>query len=534
MCGKSFVLPVVTSLFLIGCGGGGGGGDSTPVSSNPPAAPVTAPATYLFYSASLHAVDPANAAAPMLVDANATQARQIFHASYDGATRTASGIHARSIVYVSGGKVWKVSALVSDGVPGSAGNQPVQLSSESAISTSPDTTLCFAWVADDYGNHNNARYAYKLAGTDGSCNTTDDVVKLVALGMSSTTAPLGLPPGWEPMVAIHDPNSGALIAALFLDRSRNELVRRNADLTGSATVVKQGVTTKARDVLVTNDNRMFLDIDGDLYLYNLATGQLSASLFSSGSTSTELVGDSDGSALYFMTLNGATAIYKFPFSGTSAVDRVTLAQEVSGTAIWATIGLTSNRIAYVTYTAGSSTFELKSVAKTGGAPIPLVGPTSESLMLIAAAGNRVYYNRGGVGTSTSVAAVINEDGSSPVTLPGSSWAGVSVPTTVTTGETFAVSRVLLAEFNVVTGTLSGGTLTSYDATTYSNPVTLGTIPDGVSWLFLWGNDSRLLGFVFAPDGNGGSQTDIVFVDTATAGSLVRVTDTPGVRESEVF
>jgi hypothetical protein len=75
----------------------------------------------------------------------------------------------------------------------------VQLSNEVAIVTTSGnvTSLFNAWVDEDISNHNNSRYAYKLAGTDTLCDTNDDAVKVVSLGMDKTMSPLALSPVWS-------------------------------------------------------------------------------------------------------------------------------------------------------------------------------------------------------------------------------------------------------------------------------------------------------------------------------------------------
>ena len=514
-------------IFLNGCGGSGNG---TPPSGGAPS--TTGTATYLFYTPGLHAVDPANAASPVLVDASAVQTRQIFFATYDGATKTSSGFHVRSVVYVSGGKVWKISALASSGPPGSPGNPPVQLSNEVAVNTTPGNaaSLCNAWVAEDYRDHTNSRYAYKLAGADNNCNSNDDVVKVVSLGMDSTAPPLTLAPGLEPMVSIIDQSSGALASVLALDRVSGNLTRRNLDFTAPL-LVKSGITTQVSELQLTADNRTFLNIDGDLYLYNFTTGSLSASLFSSGLVSAELLADTDGSALYFWVKTTGNTIYKFPFSGSSAADRVTLAAEAAGTVVWGYIAITTNRVAYVTSTASNGTYALKSVPRSGGAPETLVVPTTVYTNMLGAAGSRVYFSQGHIPpTLTPTARIINEDGTSPVTLVNASWAGASVPTAATIGAGTALTKVILAGFNATVGDYGGEPLTSFDAATYSGPIILGTIPAGVTSSFLsgWGNNH--LGTIQTPNGSGGTQSDIIYANINTAGALARVTDTTGTNE----
>lgn len=512
-------------LLLNGCSGGGGGGAAPPVSGSTP------PATYLFYSASLHAVDPATPTSPVLVDAFAAQPQQVFHGFYDGGTYTVSGTHARSTVYASGGRIWKVSNLISSGIPGSLGNPPVQLSNEATIGTTPTTALCKSWVEGDLSNINNALYVYKLAGSDFTCNSNDDVVKMVSLGMDITTSPVTLPAGVEPMVSIVDLNTGALTSALFLNRATGELVRKNIDFSGTPVPIRSGVTNQVRELLLTNDNRLFLQIDGDVYLYNLADNALSASLFDSGSASAEVAGDNDASAYYFWVKNTGNAIYKFPFSGRINTDLVTLATEPTGTVISGNASLTNNRVVYATYTAASNEYALKSVLKTGGvAPTPLIAATTTYTGLWVTAGNRIYFNQGLSGAPS--AGVINEDGTSLVPLANARWVGAGGSTTATLGEGHRITKVMLAGFNIASSDFSGGALTAYDAVSFSSPINLGTIPAGVTEIVLIGFDMPLLGTIKTPSGSG--TQDVFLANMSTAGSLARVTNTNSVNEVPLF
>jgi hypothetical protein len=60
-----------------------------------------------------------------------------------------------------------------------------------------------------------------------------------------------------------------------------------------------------------------------------------------------------------------------------------------------------------------------------------------------------------------------------------------------------ITEVFLAGYGTVTG-YGGGALTSYDAASYSNPVNLGTIPEGATQRpFLAGIGNNLLGMILS-------------------------------------
>jgi len=66
---------------------------------------------------------------------------------------------------------------------------PAQVSSETGAATVCDTD-----PDSDLMNVDNSIYFYKLPGTDGNCNTSDDVEKMVTVGMSSSTSPVTITP----------------------------------------------------------------------------------------------------------------------------------------------------------------------------------------------------------------------------------------------------------------------------------------------------------------------------------------------------
>ena len=95
-----------------------------------------------------------------------------------------------------------------------------QVSSESNATTDDTCSLSGAtaslgtdvnYVAEqaynDFANPENSAYFYRLPGPDGTCNTSDDVVYMVKLGMSTTDAPIL---ARLPTAVVHDPNTGAI------------------------------------------------------------------------------------------------------------------------------------------------------------------------------------------------------------------------------------------------------------------------------------------------------------------------------------
>lgn len=250
----------VLAVSLTACGGGGDNNPSNLPSNIGPSEPT---ATYLFYQGSIGAVDPANPASPISVEAGPVSgAATIIHGTYTAATHSVSDLHPRTAIYAKDGKLWKVSAL-KGGAP-----TPVRLSSEDGANT-----VCYHTTDVDFANHNNAAYIYSLPGVDATCYTADDTLKMVKVGMSGTEAPIDLKTK-RPVTAIMDTQTGALKGWLATDGS--SLSRYDANFGNAVQIANFSVG--AEEMATYGINRIFLRIDDKLRMYNADTGNLSAPL----------------------------------------------------------------------------------------------------------------------------------------------------------------------------------------------------------------------------------------------------------------
>jgi hypothetical protein len=170
------VIFFVVSTSLAGCGGGG---DSGSVSSSQPE--PQGPATYLFFSGgSIWAVDPSSPSSPITVELGETEgAAGVLHANWDPFTPSLTEGHLRTILYASGGKLFKINTLKSN---------PPALPVPSQVSSETEATgICDAHAESDFSNHNSAVYIYELPGLDNDCTgDTDNVWKMVRVGMNSS------------------------------------------------------------------------------------------------------------------------------------------------------------------------------------------------------------------------------------------------------------------------------------------------------------------------------------------------------------
>jgi hypothetical protein len=210
------------------------------------------------------------------------------------------------------------------------------------------------------------------------------------------------------------------------------------------------------------------------------------------------------------------------------------------------------------YSIGSSgtSTEIKSVPKSGGTPVSLATASGgNDLFILYTKGSKVYYNIRTTITSPVyslkpvVAGVVNEDGTGKVETADANWVGGTFKTTYDADETINL-EALLDKFYLIEGYDIGGTSGGYagatikvvDAASATIGATIGTLPttDNLSSFqcFGFGDDSLCSALVVidplpAPPAFP-IQTDIYFVNAATAGSLTRVTSTTNENEEGVF
>lgn len=455
-------------------------------------------AAYLFYKSSLVAVDPSNPGSTVTVDSQQINgAAKISAGTFSpGPPVTVSDLHTYAVIYGGqDGKLYKVSALKSGGTP-----TKVQVSSETGAAT-----ICNKSGNNDFANPDNSGYIYSLPGTDGLCNTTDDVWRMVKIGMTATTAPV---PAKESVMSLNNWQTGAITG--FLAKSGNSLNRYDANFDLAATVTT--FTTLMGVYHYASNGDTVLWVDNKLFIYHIGTNTLSNLIYTSSSTyhNTPI----DGTNGYF---KDGTSIYKFPLDGSAAA--TVLATE-SGTID--KLFYTDSKVVYVSSQGSSST--LKAVSKTGGTASTLDSATSGGISIYQVSGTRIYYN---ITTgSGSTAKVANENGTIESSISNAVWTGAVGGTTVTLGPW---TPVWVLRVDGMTGTgMANGTLKSIDASNNTAVVTLGTVPSDIKSIVFYGNGNDMLG---TGSTNGTSSTfDIFFMNSDTPNSLVRVTNTPTISE----
>lgn len=285
----------------------------------------------------------------------------IVHAGSFAPPHTYTDRHVSAIAYVTDNRLYRVSALLADAFA------PTQVSSESEA----DRTCNMSTDAIVAAGQTSVRFLYALAGPGGNCDPAVTEWKLVRSNMGPGEPPVA---ARRPVGGVWD-NQGRLAGWLAIDAG-NVLKHYDADF-GGGTVIAS-FSELPQSLGMSEDGSVnLLRIDDTLRAYNSVTRTLSGSLHAFATSVhaySGLVQDSthtyitDVDADYSNPTAMSTRILRVPSDGSAPA--TVLATEGGSAAEFLP---TANRIVYrinkiVAPAQYASTFEVKSVAKTGGAP----------------------------------------------------------------------------------------------------------------------------------------------------------------------
>lgn len=499
----TLVIMTLVILVVAGCSGSGGSGSGGTLSPGD----NTTSSAFLLYQGSIGAVDPANPASPVSVESGITnKVTSIFHGTYDPVARKVSDIQTRTVVYVKGGQLFKVSAL-----KGAATPIPVQLTNE----TSADTIVGTPSAIADFADHNNAQFIYLTAG---------GAWKMIKVGMSATDTPI---PAKQPLKHVYDKSNGALAGWLAIDGSA--VKRFDANFSAGSAVTVATFADKAEAVGFTIDI-IFLKIDGNLYAYNTANGAISSVLYTfTATTAGDLKATRDGINMYFVD---GGKLLSVSLSGTALAEQI---GAETGTIVQ--LAYTDHKVVYVLNDAGQ--YKIRTTGKSGVVsgtpPVDLAtAANGEILIFIGAKGTLAYFDRVS-GNGVTTAGTIREDGSGRNETPNAFWVGGSFLNIFDT-----MSEVIPQYFIRAAGITSivdfrGGQLESFDAATGNRLAVLGTVPQDIH---MAGVFAGVCGSKILLEGRTITSldtfvSDVFYADLTKGGSLTRVTSTPLVSEHVV-
>ncbi|MCI2284777.1 hypothetical protein L3081_17000 [Colwellia sp. MSW7] len=160
------------------------------------------------------------------------------------------------------------------------------------------------------------------------------------------------------------------------------LQRCDTDFTNCSFIV--AVSDYANYKLKVADNFYLLEIDNQLFSYNISSGTLSFAIFTIANGTHITVAASDSSMVYFGQGN---TLYQFPADGTSVATVLTSETD--------DIQIVTPSVSNVIYQVGvnGSGKEVKSIPKTGGTAISLAAATSDNDIVLMEVNNTyIYYN----------------------------------------------------------------------------------------------------------------------------------------------
>ncbi|MCF6323399.1 MAG: hypothetical protein L3J89_03595 [Gammaproteobacteria bacterium] len=523
-------------LLLVACGGSSGDGSSDIKIGGVKAS------SYLFYQGSLKAVDSESPLSPIVVEAGEDiingSIRVVEMADYNAVTQTSRNEHSHALIYAKrDGRLYKVNALKDRSLT------PVQISSED-VANQICIPLSQRYAITDFNNPDNSQYLYALPGVDATCDTADDLLKMVRLGMSSNDDPMTAKKALRPLM---DLNSGAINGWLVNDAGALKTCDANFRNCGST------IADVATDAKFWLDSRrhewLLLGMDDQFFIYDTLTQTLSPPRFTvaAGSALSGLP-MADENMVYFAYNN---TIYQFPADG-SADASVLLAETVAITLI----DVATNKLLY---RQGDS---IKAIEKTGGTAMTLVA--GDNNLFVHTEDDLVYYsyflllwqpdpgsgngsvlinqfNKAGIVTvggdvlfeRDNAQWVFQPGGLRPVWLADEFNHFYGEPSTM----------ILASSGSHASGySLPGATLQAFNTSTAEAGAMLGVLPDddGITFLFCkQGTDGMLCSTSHQmtteePSSVTLYEGDVYFLKTDESDSFLRVTNTPEKTESVVF
>ena len=228
--------------------------------------------------------------------------------TYVNATTTSfQNIAQNTMVFASGGKFYRASTKVSDGVPGVGGNEPVQVSSAST------GNACGGGSVFDPTN-TNPIVGFSDAGPDNTCDTNDDFIVLMHLNDLSTTAPVQIPAGISINTGgsseVYDLTSGSLLHTLVV--SPTGALQYMGDDRVPQTVTNGATFGGAPTIVARQLGKVFVANATKLFIYDPVTHALNTTPVAQADAGKQWVQDQDGrveapadsTAIYLVQNNG--------------------------------------------------------------------------------------------------------------------------------------------------------------------------------------------------------------------------------------
>jgi hypothetical protein len=407
---------IAAGLVLTGCddgyhdhGGGGyyGGGGPSQVTQ------FVAPADDAFVAAT----DPNNPANTYGPDQGTFAGVRLFITANveAGSPTTSNQADFAQMFKGSDGHVYAVGLQVA-GLP-----SPGQVSSESSATIDDlcslnganaalgtDVNYVAALSYNDYANPLNSVYFYRRPGPSGACNTTEDVVLMVNLGMGPNDSPIA---ALMPMAVVHDPNSGAITGFVVNEgtvltmydqnfANRTVIYTPNTALSVAYSLANSGVSATGG---------LFV-LDGNIVYIDYVQKSASAPLFTvpNWDPTKRPVNSANGTTEFFAVNTSnetatpvvpTSAVYSMPLNGSAAP---TLLGSESGSIGQVTVAIYGTTVAWSVVPPGG-VYTIRTCTGAGAAPVTAFTSPGNAGNFVATASD-IYYTT--ETTSTPAAATV--------------------------------------------------------------------------------------------------------------------------------
>ena len=444
------LLTLVTTA-LAACGGGGSGGGTSTNSGSQDYAFFTSQASGV---TSLKAYDPTATGAGAITTIPTIKLLYeagVHDGTLDAKTLTTSNLHLSDVIYWDNGSYYSVSSAQSNKL---------------AVTRRSN----YAGTVCDQNLDNNYLVIID-AGSNGTCNDSDDLVYAITDKMASTDSPILLPA--RPSAVLFSDYSTA-IGMLYVNGS-GSLVFADANGQNPQTLLG-GVNSVSEMDNVGSD--VLLNIDGKVEEFDETSKTLSGALYTTSNSLGKTL--SDGTNYYFFDKQD---LYAIPVTGGSAklVTTVAAASDIN-------IGFVSNHhLVYTTYdsSSGLGIWMLDSIDLNNAAGVKALVTTYSpvSVSLAGYGGDYAYYEVSTLGSSNhsgDIAGAIKTDGTGRQEITGAGWVGYTFAQTISSGEGLNINNIMLDKYTLDgTGKPTGGHISVYDTATDSVNSDQGDLPAGI-------------------------------------------------------
>ena len=394
----------------------------------------------------------------------------------------------------------------------------------------------------DYANPLNSVYFYRRPGPSGACNTPQDVVSMVKLGMGPNDAPIT---AIMPMAVVHDANSGAITRFIVNEgtavTSYDQNFANRTVIYTPPTAISVAYSLASSGVSATGGLFVF---DGAIVYIDYSQGSVSAPLFTvpNWDPTKRFANSANGTTEFFAvnTSNEAatpvvptSAVYSMPLNGSAAP---TLLGSESGSISQVTVATYGTTVAWSVVPPGG-VYTIRTSAGAGAAPVTaFTSPGNAGSFVVTA--TDIYYTTFASSAATAGTVVDSNTQTGIVAMNG---AVVEAPVLNSrfvaqerddNGSDWidlirAINLVPVTVADTANGTsytedgISGATLQVVDTATNAVTVTLGVLPAGT----LMSGSGTLISNAGYFDGLNVNSTgdpatrDLIYIDTSQANSL---------------